>query len=44
MIIDRHGLPGHNGGVLTPASAFGMPLVERLRRAGVKIEVGEDTW
>ncbi|RKP23404.1 Saccharopine dehydrogenase-domain-containing protein [Syncephalis pseudoplumigaleata] len=44
MIEDRHGLPGHNGGVLTPASALGTPLVERLRRVGVHIEVGEDAW
>jgi short subunit dehydrogenase-like uncharacterized protein len=44
LIQDRRGSPGYKGGVLTPASAFGNPLVERLRQAGVKIEVGEDAW
>jgi short subunit dehydrogenase-like uncharacterized protein len=29
------------GGVLTPASCMGMPLVERLRRAGMTFEVTE---
>jgi short subunit dehydrogenase-like uncharacterized protein len=27
------------GGVLTPASAMGMPLIERLRKAGLTFEV-----
>jgi short subunit dehydrogenase-like uncharacterized protein len=31
----------HEGGVLTPASCMGMPLVERLRRAGMTFEVTE---
>jgi short subunit dehydrogenase-like uncharacterized protein len=30
------------GGVLTPASAMGLPLIERLRRAGMIWEVAED--
>jgi short subunit dehydrogenase-like uncharacterized protein len=29
------------GGIFTPASCMGMPLVERLRRAGMTFEVGE---
>jgi short subunit dehydrogenase-like uncharacterized protein len=31
---------GGRGGVLTPATAFGQVLVDRLRRAGVTIEIG----
>ena len=27
------------GGILTPASAMGMRLVDRLRKAGLKLEV-----
>ena len=34
-------LPGLEGGVLTPATALGLPLVERLRRAGLSFEVRE---
>ncbi len=30
---------GLQGGVLTPASAMGMPLIERLRKAGLTFEV-----
>ena len=30
-----------DGGILTPASALGEPLADRLRRAGLTIEVGE---
>lgn len=33
------GLPG---GVLTPASAMGMRLVERLRKAGMRWEIGDE--
>ena len=29
------------GGILTPASALGLPLAERLRRLGTTIEVGD---
>jgi short subunit dehydrogenase-like uncharacterized protein len=32
---------GREGGILTPASCLGMPLVERLRRAGMTFEVEE---
>ncbi|MFC7028744.1 hypothetical protein ACFQH8_17650 [Halomicroarcula sp. GCM10025710] len=30
-----------DGGVLTPASGIGMPLVERLREAGLTITVDD---
>lgn len=30
-----------SGGVLTPASAMGLVLIERLRRAGLRFEVTE---
>lgn len=30
------------GGILTPAAALGMPLVERLRKAGLTLSVAED--
>ena len=33
---------GMKGGVSTPAAAFGMPLVERLRLAGVVFDLSED--
>ena len=41
LVGQRDDLPGgpNRGGVLTPATALGMPLVERLRRAGITIEV-----
>jgi hypothetical protein len=29
----------HSGGVLTPASAMGLVLIERLRRAGLKFGI-----
>jgi short subunit dehydrogenase-like uncharacterized protein len=32
----------HRGGVLTPASALGLPLVERLRPAGILFEAVPD--
>jgi short subunit dehydrogenase-like uncharacterized protein len=31
---------GFEGGVLTPATAMGMLLVDRLRRAGMRFDVG----
>jgi short subunit dehydrogenase-like uncharacterized protein len=42
LALDRDRLPGgpSRGGVLTPATALGDVLVDRLRRAGVVIEVG----
>jgi short subunit dehydrogenase-like uncharacterized protein len=41
LALDRERLPGGatRGGVLTPATALGDVLVERLRRAGVVIEM-----
>jgi short subunit dehydrogenase-like uncharacterized protein len=41
LVGQRDDLPGgpDRGGVLTPATALGMPLVERLRRAGITIEI-----
>lgn len=43
LALDADRLPGGptRGGVLTPATAFGDVLVERLRAAGVEISVGE---
>ncbi|KXS18035.1 hypothetical protein M427DRAFT_144102 [Gonapodya prolifera JEL478] len=45
LVYDRDSLPGVkelHGGVLTPASAFGTVLVDRLKATGtVKIEVGD---
>ncbi|HSL81677.1 MAG TPA: hypothetical protein VLF66_02820, partial [Thermoanaerobaculia bacterium] len=32
----------HRGGVLTPAAALGLPLLERLGRAGIAFEAGGD--
>lgn len=40
MVFEREKVPGR-GGLLTPASAFGDVLVERLRKAGTIIEVGD---
>jgi short subunit dehydrogenase-like uncharacterized protein len=42
IALHVHSLPGgrERGGVLTPATALGPVLVDRLRRAGVAIEVG----
>ncbi|MEA2411360.1 MAG: hypothetical protein QOC77_1921, partial [Thermoleophilaceae bacterium] len=37
LALDGDKLPG-GGGVLTPATAMGMPLVERLRAAGFTFE------
>ena len=39
LALDRDRLPGGNarGGVLTPATALGIPLVARLRKAGMRI-------
>lgn len=41
LATQRDELPGDSsrGGVLTPATALGMVLIERLRRAGVTIDV-----
>lgn len=38
LVQDRASLP-FSGGVLTPAAAFGSPLVDRLRAQGMQIEV-----
>lgn len=40
LALDRDKLPAH-AGVLTPAVAMGDALVDRLRAAGMRIEVGE---
>lgn len=42
LALNSSELPGgpQRGGVLTPATAFGEVLAERLRRAGMKIEIG----
>jgi short subunit dehydrogenase-like uncharacterized protein len=37
LAFDRDALPASKGGVLTPATAIGDALVERLRKAGVEI-------
>ena len=44
LAIDAEALPGGHarGGVLTPATGLGDVLVERLRKAGVVIEVPAD--
>jgi len=42
--LDRDQCPGRGGGVLTPASAFGKVLVQRLRHAGMELQVGEEIW
>ena len=43
LLADSHsGLPDR-AGVLTPASALGMPLVEGLRRAGMVFDVEPQT-
>jgi short subunit dehydrogenase-like uncharacterized protein len=39
LALDRERLP-QRGGVLTPATGIGMPLVERLRAAGMTFEAG----
>lgn len=41
----REALPGgvERGGVLTPATALGLPLMERLRVAGLSATVEEST-
>lgn len=38
LCLARNETDGLDGGILTPASALGLPLVERLREAGVTIE------
>jgi short subunit dehydrogenase-like uncharacterized protein len=37
LVRDRDRLPPHTG-VLTPATALGTPLIERLRTAGMTFE------
>ena len=37
LVLDRAGLPAVEGGVLTPATALGDALVERLRTAGLTL-------
>jgi len=39
LAIDRHQFKGIKGGVVTPASAMGLHLIERLRKAGMIFEV-----
>ncbi|MET0423184.1 MAG: enoyl-ACP reductase, partial [Actinoplanes sp.] len=39
LALDRDKLPASEGGVLTPATGIGDALVDRLRTAGVQIEV-----
>ncbi len=43
LALDVDALPGglRRGGVLTPATGFGHVLADRLRRAGVTINIGE---
>ena len=38
LALERPRLPPHTG-VLTPATALGLPLIERLRAAGMTLEV-----
>jgi short subunit dehydrogenase-like uncharacterized protein len=38
LLLERPRLPPHTG-VLTPATALGVPLIERLRRAGMTFDV-----
>jgi short subunit dehydrogenase-like uncharacterized protein len=42
LALNASELPGgsQRGGVLTPATAFGDLLAERLRKSGMKIEIG----
>ena len=42
MSLARDDLPAR-GGVLTPATAMGMQLVNRLRTAGMKLDVARET-
>ena len=39
LVLDRHRIPD-GAGVLTPATALGLPLIERLRAAGMTLTVG----
>jgi short subunit dehydrogenase-like uncharacterized protein len=43
LASDREALPGgpQRGGVLTPATGLGMPLLERMQRVGLELEVKE---
>jgi short subunit dehydrogenase-like uncharacterized protein len=38
LALDHDRLPPHTG-VLTPATALGTPLIERLRNAGMTLDV-----
>jgi short subunit dehydrogenase-like uncharacterized protein len=38
LVLDGDRLPPTEGGVLTPATAVGHPLVERLREHGFTLE------
>jgi short subunit dehydrogenase-like uncharacterized protein len=38
LVLERPRLPPHTG-VLTPATALGVPLIERLKAAGMTFEV-----
>jgi short subunit dehydrogenase-like uncharacterized protein len=43
LALDKESLPGghQRGGILTPATGLGDVLVERLRKAGLSIEIGD---
>ena len=38
LVYDRQRIPG-KGGIMTPATAFGQVLVERLNAAGMELSV-----
>lgn len=46
LCLQRDELPGgpERGGILTPASAFGLVLAQRLRDAGMTIAINEQGW
>jgi len=39
LALQRHELTGIQGGIVTPASAMGMTLIERLRKAGMTFKI-----
>jgi short subunit dehydrogenase-like uncharacterized protein len=43
LVLERPRLPPYTG-VLTPATALGVPLIERLRRAGMTLEVNNQRF
>jgi short subunit dehydrogenase-like uncharacterized protein len=38
LCLARNEADGLPGGILTPASALGLPLIDRLRQAGITLE------